>query len=672
VSADPFVTGVCVSLALNALALFASLALAVHYRPQGRAELVVFVAMLWNYLVMVPVYGLGLTGHLAARPLAYTSALFFAGVYLVARGPSGWRAFDREVLRGLWSLLRLPSDTLLTALRARGVVSIVVVFTLCMCGWTFLTAYYTPSWRQWDALWYHEPIVGFTIQNHGFAMVDLPQGGAQKINGYPRLAEMTQLWFVIFTDRRVIDMVNHLMTPALMGGVYLLARRSASRAVSLGLGASILCMPACAMLLGSDYVDVHNAAFVIAGAHFATRPVMRLRDAWVAAVCLGLGVASKHMAIVPALVFGLITAARAVGGVGARGRRLAGLATVLAGSTLIVATAAPTYARNWLYFKNPFWPDFKLDSDRFNIHWPGVIDWATGQFDTADGGIHLDMNEPFETLLEDLVRIPYSMHRGHQTQVYEYGIAIPSVVIPVTFFVVLLLALTPFRDLIARVLRRPQWRSSEATRSASLLAVGLLPMLYFSPALWGARYQIAAVGIALGLVGWAAGRGGEGRGHGLAGAIGVMSIVSFFWTEPRFWLWWSEAKKLAAIPYPEREVTQASTIDPSLDPKIGSAITKEMGLLREKQLGPGAVLAFPSNYGIYMGLFWNNDFSNKIVWVREGPDFMDRLAASNATWAFFAYPDPLYSSMKDKGSGWAELGPLNTEHWGAIFRRTRW
>jgi hypothetical protein len=233
---------------------------------------------------------------------------------------------------------------------------------------------------------------------------------------------------------------------------------------------------------------------------------------------------------------------------------------------------------------------------------------------------------------------------------------------------VLLLALSPFRDLVARIFGRPHWRASEQTRNAALLAVGLLPILYFSPALWGARYQIAAVGIALGLVGWAAGRGGVGMGHGLAGAIGVMSIVSFFWTEPRFWLWWSEAKALAAIPYPER----ASTLNPALDPKVASAIMKDVGLLREKQLGPGAVLAFNTSYGTYMALFWNNEFSNKIVWVKEGPDYLDRVAAAGATWAYAAYGDPIYGKFKEKDSGWAELGPVNVERWGAMFRRTRW
>ncbi len=660
----------CLSLALNALALLASLALAVRYRPAGRVELVVATSMLWNYLVMVPVYGLGLTGHLTARTLALVSGLFFASVYAAARGRRTFREFDLEVLRKLWTLVRLPSDTAIAALRARSLVTPFVLFTLCMIAWTFLTAYYTPSWRQWDALWYHEPIVGFTIQNHGFSIVDLPQqGGAQKINGYPRLAEMTQLWFVIFTDRRVIDMVNHLLTPALMGGVYLLARRSAEQSVALALGATVLCMPATAMLLGSDYVDTHNAAFVVAGAHFATRPTLRLRDAWMAAVCLGLAAASKHMAIMPALVFGAICAVRAVAN--ARGRRLAGLGTVLAGVALIVATASPTYLRNWIHFKNPFWPDFKFDSDRLGIHWPGGLEW--GASDAVDAGEgRINMNGPLETLLDDLYRIPYTVNRGHMTQAYEYGLAITSIVIPIVFFVVLLLALTPLRDLAARVSRRPAWRASEATRNAALLAVGLLPMLWFAPALWGARYQIGAVGIALGLVGWAAGRGGAGLGYGIAGAVSVLSIVSFFWTQPRFWLWWGEAKTIAAIPYPEREVTQAGAINPELDAKVASAILKDVGLLREKQVGPGAIVAFNSNYGTYLALLWNNEFSNKIVWVPEGPDYVDRVAATGATWTYCGYGDPLYSKLKAKDSGWEELGAVSTERWGAAFRRTRW
>ncbi len=665
---DSLPSGVWVSLALNVLAALASLAICVRLRPEGRVELVVAATMIWNALVMVPVYGLGLTNHLAAKPLAWVSAVFFGLVYAVARGPAGWRAFDRDVLRYAWTLIRLPSDTLLAGFRAKSLVTIVVLFTVCMCGWTFFTAYYTPSWRQWDALWYHEPLVGFSIQNHGFSPVNLPQGGAQKINGYPRLAEMTQLWFVIFADRRVIDMVNHLMAPALMGSVYLLVRRYASQGVALGLGASIVCMPATALLLGSNYVDVHNAAFVVAGAHFATRPTFRLRDAWMAALCLGLAVSSKHMAIVPALVFGMIAAVRGVAT--SRGRRLSALGTVLGGIALIVAFAAPTYARNWYYFKNPFWPDFKFDNERFGIHWPGGVEWGAGSYDSGESRI--DMNEPFDTLLEDLYRIPYAMNRGHMTQAYEYGIAITSVVIPVTFVVVFLLALTPFRDLFARLVRRPVWRASDGTRNAALLAVGLLPMLYFSPALWGARYQIASVGVALGLVGWAAGRN-EGFGQSLAGAIGIMSIVSFFWTEPRCWLRWEEAKAFAAIPYPEREVTQATTVSPTLDMKVGSAIMKDVGVLREKQVGPGAVLAFPSAYGVFLALFWNNDFSNKVVWVPEGPDYLDRVAATGATWTYCGLGDPTcYKALKDKDSGWAEVGILNVERWGAVFRRTRW
>ena len=127
-----------------------------------------------------------------------TSGPFFAALLAASlwRRPGGNRALARAAL----AQARLPFDALHEALRARSFVLLGLLMSAALILWTAISSYYAPSWRQWDALWYHEPIVAFTIQNHGFAMVDLPRDGLQKINGYPRLCEMTQLWFVIFTD----------------------------------------------------------------------------------------------------------------------------------------------------------------------------------------------------------------------------------------------------------------------------------------------------------------------------------------------------------------------------------------------------------------------------------------------------------------------------------------
>jgi hypothetical protein len=259
------------------------------------------------------------------------------------------------------------------------------------------------------------------------------------------------------------------------------------------------------------------------------------------------------------------------------------------------------------------------------------------------------------------------------TQAYEYGMAVPWLIVPIVVVAVLALAGAPFRDLLGFLLRRPDVRPSSETRNACLLAATLVPMVYFSPALWGARYQIAALGVALALVAWATGRGKLARlGEGVAGALAVMAIISFFWAQPRWWYWPSEAKKLASIPWPEREVTPASEISPDLGMASASSITKETGLAREKQLAPGSILAMPSNFQVYIALFWNNEYSNKVVWVPEGPDYLARVAETDAMWLYCSFNDPMYRSLKKSDSGWAEIGPLNVEHWGAVFRRTKW
>jgi hypothetical protein len=341
-SSDHFLTGLVLCAVLNVLAVGAALAVGLRAKLSGRAELALATIMTWNFLVMCPVYALGLSGHLEARTLALVSAPWFALVFAIARGRTPIAAFGSELGRGAVELARLPFDALMVTLRARSLVALGVVFTLAMLAWTFACAYLTPSWKQWDALWYHEPMVGFAIQNKGFAFVDLPGGGgAQKINGYPRLCEMTQLWFVIFTDRRVIDMVGHVAAPALALSVYVLARRYTRDAVlGIALGCGLVLMPACSRLLGSVYVDAHNAAFILAGAHFATRTEFRVRDAILSAICLALAVGSKAMALVPVAILGLVAAARLLRH--ARRRPGATLAAIVLGISVIGAMARPS------------------------------------------------------------------------------------------------------------------------------------------------------------------------------------------------------------------------------------------------------------------------------------------------------------------------------------------
>ncbi len=222
-----FAVGVAKLCLLSALAMVAALSVAVRGRFEGRAETAAAAGLLWNAIVLTPIYALGLTNRLTATSLGLTSAAFSVAVLfasMVGRRP---REVAADVAREALAIARMPFEALRDAWVARSVVLVGLVFSVVLILWTGLTSYYSPSWRQWDALWYHEPIIAFTIQNHGFAVVDLPQTGLQKINGYPRLCEMTQLWFVIFTDRRLIEIANSFLAPLFMLVVYLLAQRQA-------------------------------------------------------------------------------------------------------------------------------------------------------------------------------------------------------------------------------------------------------------------------------------------------------------------------------------------------------------------------------------------------------------------------------------------------------------
>jgi hypothetical protein len=190
---------------LTLLSALAALAVAQRTRPSGRVELALTTTILWNLLVGFPIYVLGLRGHLTASWLAVTSGVFFTGVLVAASWGRSFARSVRELAADAIDLFVLPFDGIGRAARARSLVVLALLIVGPLIVYTCVTSYFAPSWRQWDSLWYHETIVSMTIQSHSFAPFPLPPD-TQKANGYPRFCEMIQLWFVIFTDRRLIEL----------------------------------------------------------------------------------------------------------------------------------------------------------------------------------------------------------------------------------------------------------------------------------------------------------------------------------------------------------------------------------------------------------------------------------------------------------------------------------
>jgi hypothetical protein len=633
---------------LSALAAFAALAVAVRARLPGRAELLIAATMIWNALIVAPIYALGLTNRLWPRPLAVGSVLAsLAALALASRGV-GFAALARETGRAFVGLLRLPGEALALSARPFRFVFVGVAFSAFLLPYLALSAYLGQQLVKWDPLWYHDPIVGFTIQNHGFAMVDLPDT-LQKINGYVRLCEMTQLWLVIFTDRRLADLANVLFAPAIAAAGYVLARRHTSKVLAMGWGVSLLLVPACAMYLHTTYVDPQNAAIVLAAVVFATASRPRLADGLLAGLCLALSIGSKGLALISVPIIGLVGAVSLLREHWTT-RRRAAIGVVAAGAALTVATASATYLRNYLHFHNPFWPDLRVNIPALGIHWPGQSPW-TGE---GGGGTPLNLNESLPKLLDHLYALPWSVKGMWFDQAVEYGIGVVWIAVPIGVF--------GFLAVFAVALRRRlgHYLGGEGAPPIGLALI-LGVMVAGSPALWGPRYHVAHVGLLFAVVAWFTSRPAWQRlAEPAVSAIIVTSLMMFWWTPaPSYYTSLARLVELAHAPALERELSR----------DVGAPTTLQVGLAREKELTAGKLLVFDENYSSFPSVFWNNTFSNRVKYVRGGAGFLTRAAQAGATWISLSPQDPVIHQARAAGSGWQEVGLLNAYGPGYAFRR---
>ncbi len=298
------------------------------------------------------------------------------------------------------------------------------------------------------------------------------------------------------------------------------------------------------------------------------------------------------------------------------------------------------------------------------------MEWGHNEF--HKGSHRIDMNLPWSSLLKELYRIPYSSGLTAYGQMYEYGTAMTWVVFPLALVGGVILVLVLLRGLTGALLGRSTWRPEPGTWTLLGVTLTLGAIVKFSPALWSARYQIAGAGLASTIVAWWCGRSRRRSfGGNVAGAVTVLAIISFFWTTPRSWLRLSEALRFLRVPYPEREVTPAREIGPELPLWNGSAVTREVGLMREQELGPGAVLVFSEDYGSYMSLFWNNRFSNRVVYVPQTADFARAAHELDATWVYCSSADATCQArVSAPRSGWSRIGPLDVENRGIVYRRS--
>ncbi len=660
-----FWAGLTLVSVLSLLACAASIAVTVRVRFEGRAESAMAAIIVWNAIVLSSIYGLGSCHRLTAPWLACTSAALSGVVFFAALGKRR-KERARETWRTFLRFVRMPSDGLRLAWRAGSLVWFGLLFALMVVAYETFASYWLPSWRGWDALWYHEPIVGWAIQTHSLQVIDLPLlNGVQKLNGYPKVAEMTALWFTIFTDRRLIDLQSCLVGLLMILSMYALARRvSEDKVTSMGWGAAMLLMPATTQELQSLYIDNNFAWVTLATLLFATPPVMRMRHAVICALSATLLVGTKPQGLILAPIILVIALIRLLASKQYGWRpvfAVSAFATVLVGGM-----AASVYLRNYLVFHNPFWPDLKLDIPKYNIHWPGIFEPNEPGMGSKDG---LDLNLPWSQFFKDAYSASYSWTRWHYHKIHDYGFGVIWLVWPLATIAGILAVLGSLRHLLSGVFVQPRWRVSRETRIAAFVVVPIVIAYWLSTARWSSRYHNGTAAMMMMLCAWVSGRGHFRRlTEGVVAVTILGGIAGNFWCE-RFWVGPVDLVKLMEIPYPARESSPAKAFTDSWM-TIGSCVTTEAGVAREREQVSGSVLAFPTSFGNFPSIFWNDHFSNKIIWIPDGPDFIAQAEQAHATWIYMTHADPMLAALKADPQ-WEVVAVANIENWGSFYRKVK-
>jgi hypothetical protein len=624
---------------LSALAAFAALGVALRGRPEGRAETLVLWTAVFYALVCAPVLALGYGNQLRPALLAPLSLGTSLAAFVLSAGDAPLAAHARAIRDAAQAIARLPLEALRLAARERSLVTLALGAALLVVPVTAWLTWLAPS-ESWDGFFYHEPIVGYAIQNRGFRLVELPKHMVvQGINAYPHLCQAFALWFVIFTDKTFIEIGNTLAIPGLMLVTWVMARRYADdRVALLGWSAAIVLFPAILTQTRTSMIDLQVTFFVLAAVHYATRPTLRLADAVAGSLCMALVAGSKSsaLAILPPLA--LVTYGRLFLAHRRTGLRAA-LSIAAGGGALIAGVAALTFVRNWLVYRNPMWP-ISYAIPALKVRWPGLVSLAQITYDKP---------------LAALVQEKYHHPTGGVGDIIrrDYGYGVPWVVVPLCA-VALLVAL------VTAVRARRRGQPDAATENLLLLAALGVAFWKGSPSLNIARFNAHLVAMAMIAVAWLGARW-KARFHegAVVGAL-LLTVVPMFWTD---WLFGVDLKGIAALrrmPAAERASAYAQPFH----------MPRETARAKERELGKGDVVVYTQETA-FSGVLWNHAMSNRVEFVEfRGKDaFLAEVERRRAKWVVAGSSGS--KAVMEKEAGWEMVGSAVAEDKTVVFRRRR-
>jgi hypothetical protein len=631
------VLGFTLLIGLSFFAAFASVSAAVRLRCDGRAELGLAAYVLWNAVVVLPVFWLGWTDHLTRFSAGMLSASTSLGVLTLSFAWVEAKDHLLEVRRAFVSLLRIPVDAIVMTWKRDSFIAFGAFFALLTMVWTAWLSYLAPS-SGWDGIWYHESIIGWAIQNHGFRLVEIPVS-LENVNGMPRFCETLNLWLVLFTDRRCIEMANSLIAPMLMLATYVIARRYADdRTGPIGWATALYLMPGVILQLRSTYIDVHVAAFFLAALHYVTKREMRLRDAGMAALCIGMLAASKSLGLPWGAILGIVALPRVLL-LHVWKRPLPTIAAVLGGLAVAVAIGAPIYVRNWVHFHNLIWP-VALNLEPLHIHWPGNTD------------VVIDKSN--KEMLKDILSLPVPGHDFHDPRVWGYGLGFPFFVLPLA----LVAGPVAFGLMIGAWIRGKPDRVVQNLVFVVLILLATWPV---SPQKWFARYNIHMVAGLAFIGSWVGSRRVFRRlSEALAAVTIGSSMMALYWADPG----WSVPVG-SAIDLAKQSPEERASFEP-----VGYVYESKAVVAREAEIGPGDVVVFTDVYA-FPSLLWNEHFSNQVVYLQSGggDGFLSRVETANAKWVVAVEGTPEYNALKSHGARWNQVGYMTKNQAWMAFRR---
>ncbi len=608
---------------LGACVLYGAIVLTDRLRLAERAERVVAVALLANALVVAPIFALGCANVLTRTTLGVAIVLLTVVAALLADKQT--RAAESVAS----DLVRAPLSVFRAAFAENAPVALVGLAAAGYALFSIYAAFWAPTWRSFDSLWYHEPIVGFAIQNRGFAWVALPPE-LEIVNANPRASELLQVFFALYGGRRFVELPASFAFIGAGFAVYaLLGRFSARASLRLGFTSAILLVPAFFLQLGTTYIDTHVYGLLVAAWLFTTAKQVTRAHLLLVTLAVALAMGAKATMYLPGGLTMLAAAARHVRGgldeaahvpeAGPGGRRDLWRAIGRAGAAIAGsgAIAANTLARNWVHYRNPVFP-IPLSVPALGIEWTGL-----GK-PFEDEAVLESFEDVWRTALASPIgdgRYNYRFyvlpHTAREAaSAFNYGYAVAYVLVPFGCVALLYLGLR-FVLSPALPLGRERLRAS-----TSLLVLFVVCLAHFETLhyLHLARYHgILLTLLAAAIVAAVESLSKPKWGAALAGAACLLALVSLHLQQPRCFLLPRDLEAMQEAPYPDREVT----------PEFGAPTTLEGGLYRARDFGEGSIVAYTDGLQAIAPL-WNDAYSNQVVYVRDDPQLQASLDASGA------------------------------------------